>query len=102
VHRLSQNSGTEFKITMNCTQIALLLVGTHSVGISQSLELLNLDVTRATGGSSCMAAISQHSRMLLAFLPQPVAWAGLTVLIGIDLLVKRWLGAFDPAESRLS
>jgi hypothetical protein len=26
----------------------------------------------------------------------------LTVLIGIDLLVKRWLGAFDPAESRLS
>jgi hypothetical protein len=50
---------------------------------------------RFSGSSSRLAKTSQQERMLLA-------WAALSVLIGVDVLVKRLLGAIDSADRRLA
>jgi hypothetical protein len=90
VHRLSQRAGSEFKMAVYCVQIALLLVGDAESAGASVLQLLNLDALSVAGGS-CLAPISQHTRMLLAFLPQPVAWVALGVVALLEMAVRRLL-----------
>jgi Tyrosine-protein kinase ephrin type A/B receptor-like len=90
MHVTSQSTSGDMKIFMYFVQMSVLFVGAD-LDWATWLQVFNLDVI-SSSGSTCIFAIDQHNRMMLAFLLPVVSLCQLGVLFVIHWLLAHYRG----------